>query len=167
MWPALIDLKFARPFPPCLVHTIFYRLWLLCVQADLARAIKEECEGELAVAMPILEDALAALDTIKEADITYIRKLGNPPGAIKLVMEVGHLLKLAYSSADRGPQRPSEDLSMNVLQSIIESTPPCALHQTVAIEYHKLIEGVSLWAFASFSVRWFALHMDGMIRVFY
>ena len=56
----------------------------------MARAIKEECEGELAVAMPILEDALAALDTIKEADITYIRKLGNPPGAIKLVMEVCH-----------------------------------------------------------------------------
>ena len=54
----------------------------------MARAIKEECEGELAVAMPILEDALAALDTIKEADITYIRKLGNPPAAIKLVMEV-------------------------------------------------------------------------------
>lgn len=60
-------------------------------QADEARAIKEECEGELAVALPILEDALAALDTIKEADITYIRKLGNPPGAIKLVMEVCHL----------------------------------------------------------------------------
>ena len=58
------------------------------VQADVARKIKEECEGELAVAMPILEDALAALDTIKEADIVYIRKLGNPPGAIKLVMEV-------------------------------------------------------------------------------
>lgn len=68
-----------------------------CVaQADVARAIKEECEGELAVAMPILEDALAALDTIKEADITYIRKLGNPPGAIKLVMEVCHC-RLAHA----------------------------------------------------------------------
>ena len=64
-------------------------MWCVA-QADVARAIKEECEGELAVAMPILEDALAALDTIKEADITYIRKLGNPPGAIKLVMEVCH-----------------------------------------------------------------------------
>lgn len=61
-------------------------------QADVARTIKEECEGELAVALPILEDALAALDTIKEADITYIRKLGNPPAAIKLVMEVCHCL---------------------------------------------------------------------------
>ncbi|KAK9828903.1 hypothetical protein WJX72_002692 [[Myrmecia] bisecta] len=56
-------------------------------QADAARSIKEECEGELAAALPILEDALAALDTIKEADITYIKKLGNPPYAIKLVME--------------------------------------------------------------------------------
>ncbi len=54
----------------------------------MARKIKDECEAELAVAMPILNDALAALDTIKEADIAYIRKLGNPPGAIKLVMEV-------------------------------------------------------------------------------
>lgn len=57
-------------------------------QADVAKAIKDECEGELAEAMPILEEALSALDTIKDADIQYIRKLGNPPGAIKLVMEV-------------------------------------------------------------------------------
>lgn len=38
-------------------------------------------------AIPILNDALAALDTIKEADIAYIRKLTNPPSAIKLVLE--------------------------------------------------------------------------------
>jgi hypothetical protein len=34
-----------------------------------------------------MNEALAALDTIKEADITYIKKLGNPPAAIKLVLE--------------------------------------------------------------------------------
>jgi dynein heavy chain, axonemal len=102
-------------------------------KAAAAKAIKDECEAELSVAMPILQvrvsrqsihcmeehcnpmlsarkcivtlgsnrrccawpqvpaaylqDALAALDTIKEADVAYIRKLGNPPGAIKLVME--------------------------------------------------------------------------------
>lgn len=56
-------------------------------KAAEAKAIKDECEAELAEAIPILNDALAALDTIKEADINYIRKLGNPPGAIKLVME--------------------------------------------------------------------------------
>jgi hypothetical protein len=38
-------------------------------------------------AIPILNDALAALDTIKEAEIAYMTKLTNPPGAIKLVLE--------------------------------------------------------------------------------
>ncbi len=38
-------------------------------------------------ALPILNDALSALDTIKEADIAYIRKLPQPPLAIKLVLE--------------------------------------------------------------------------------
>ncbi len=38
-------------------------------------------------AIPILNDALSALDTIKEADINYIKKLGNPPAAIKLVRD--------------------------------------------------------------------------------
>lgn len=56
-------------------------------KAAEAKAIKDECEAELAEAIPILNDALTALDTIKESDINYIRKLGNPPGAIKLVME--------------------------------------------------------------------------------
>ncbi len=132
------------------------------MQADVARAIKEECEGELAVAMPILEDALAALDTIKEADITYIRKLGNPPGAIKLVMEVGHLLKSWHIAA----LTVAEGLSMNGLQNSIESTPPCALHQTMAIEYYRLIQGVSLCAFTSCCMRWFPFVMHGKIRVF-
>jgi dynein heavy chain len=45
------------------------------------------CALYLTQAIPILNDALAALDTIKEADISYIKKLANPPGAIKLVME--------------------------------------------------------------------------------
>lgn len=38
-------------------------------------------------AIPILNDALSALDTIKEADIVYIKKLANPPPAIKLVLK--------------------------------------------------------------------------------
>ena len=62
-------------------------------------------------AIPILNDALAALDTIKEADIAYIKKLTNPPSAIKLVLEAvcvvldvkpvkvsGHSARRTYSS---------------------------------------------------------------------
>lgn len=39
-------------------------------------------------ALPILNEALAALDTIDEKDINYIKKLGNPPAIIKIVLEV-------------------------------------------------------------------------------
>ncbi|KXZ55711.1 DHC8 protein [Gonium pectorale] len=56
-------------------------------KADAAKAIKDECEADLAEALPILNEALAALDTIDEKDINYIKKLGNPPSIIKLVLE--------------------------------------------------------------------------------
>nr|XP_055037339.1 dynein axonemal heavy chain 3 isoform X1 [Misgurnus anguillicaudatus]XP_055037340.1 dynein axonemal heavy chain 3 isoform X1 [Misgurnus anguillicaudatus] len=55
--------------------------------AAAAKAIKDECEGDLAEAMPALEAALAALDTLKPADITVLKTMQNPPGAVKLVME--------------------------------------------------------------------------------
>lgn len=57
------------------------------VSADAANAIKLECEAALAEALPILEAALAALDTIKPADIKLVQSFKNPPGAIKLVLE--------------------------------------------------------------------------------
>lgn len=48
---------------------------------------QEECEGDLAEAMPALEAALSALDTLKPSDITLIKSMQNPPGLVKLVME--------------------------------------------------------------------------------
>lgn len=48
---------------------------------------KDECEGDLAEAMPALEAALSALDTLKPADITVLKTMQNPPGPVKLVME--------------------------------------------------------------------------------
>ncbi|GAA6232467.1 dynein heavy chain 3, axonemal [Lates japonicus] len=55
--------------------------------AAAAQAIKDECEGDLAEAMPALEAALSALDTLKPADITVVKSMTNPPGPVKLVME--------------------------------------------------------------------------------
>ncbi|XP_058892872.1 dynein axonemal heavy chain 3 [Kogia breviceps] len=68
----------------------------LLVQADeeeanaaaaIAQGIKSECEGDLAEAMPALEAALAALDTLNPADISLVKSMQNPPGPVKLVME--------------------------------------------------------------------------------
>ncbi|NXT35371.1 DYH3 protein, partial [Pelecanoides urinatrix] len=55
--------------------------------AAVAKAIKDECEGDLAEAMPALEAALAALDTLNPSDISLVKAMQNPPGPVKLVME--------------------------------------------------------------------------------
>ncbi|NXH21208.1 DYH3 protein, partial [Bucco capensis] len=55
--------------------------------AAAAQAIKDECEGDLAEAMPALEAALAALDTLNPSDISLVKSMQNPPGPVKLVME--------------------------------------------------------------------------------
>jgi len=55
--------------------------------ANAANAIKKECEDALAEALPILEAALSALDTIKAADIKLVQSFKSPPSTIKLVME--------------------------------------------------------------------------------
>jgi len=46
-----------------------------------------------AQAMPMLNAALAALDTLTKADITEVKAMKNPPAAVKLVMEACCIMK--------------------------------------------------------------------------
>ena len=62
-------------------------------EAAKVKAIKDECEGELAEAMPLLEAALKALDTLTKNDITEVKGMKSPPGAVKLVMEAVCVLR--------------------------------------------------------------------------
>ncbi|XP_067459187.1 dynein axonemal heavy chain 7 [Thunnus thynnus] len=62
-------------------------------QAMAAKAIKDECDADLAVAMPILESALSALNTLTTQDITVVKSMKSPPTAVKLVMEAICILK--------------------------------------------------------------------------
>ncbi|KAG9476993.1 hypothetical protein GDO78_002401 [Eleutherodactylus coqui] len=55
--------------------------------AAASKAIKDECEGDLAEAMPALQAALDALDTLNQNDITLVKSMQNPPAPVKLVME--------------------------------------------------------------------------------
>ncbi|OCT61613.1 dynein heavy chain 3, axonemal [Xenopus laevis] len=55
--------------------------------AAASKAIKDECEGDLAEAMPALEAALSALDTLNQSDISLVKSMTNPPAPVKLVME--------------------------------------------------------------------------------
>ncbi|NXI39314.1 DYH7 protein, partial [Galbula dea] len=70
-------------------------------QAMAAKAIKDECDADLAEAMPCLESALAALDTLTAQDITVVKSMNSPPAGVKLVMEAVCILK--GIKADRIP----------------------------------------------------------------
>ncbi|XP_045771343.1 dynein axonemal heavy chain 3 isoform X1 [Maniola jurtina] len=61
--------------------------------AAAAQAIKDDCESDLAEAVPALQAALDALDTLKPADITLVKSMKNPPAGVKLVMEAVCVMK--------------------------------------------------------------------------
>lgn len=56
-------------------------------QATIANAIKEECDLKLSEAVPKLEEANNALQTLTSGDITFVKSLKTPPITVKVVME--------------------------------------------------------------------------------
>ena len=74
----------------------------------LPAVVQDECEGELSVAMPLLEKALAALNTLTKGDITEVKSMKNPPSIVKLVMEsVCHMLGVKPKKV-QDPTNPSK-----------------------------------------------------------
>lgn len=61
--------------------------------AAAAQAIKDDCESDLAEAIPALDAALDALNTLKPADIIVVKSMKNPPYVVKLVLEAVCVLK--------------------------------------------------------------------------
>lgn len=62
-------------------------------QAAVAQELKDECEKDLAQAIPVLEEAIQALNTLKPADITLVKSMKNPPEVVKLVMAAVCVIK--------------------------------------------------------------------------
>lgn len=62
-------------------------------QADESLVLNAECEKDLASAIPILEDAIQALNTLKPSDITLVKSMKNPPEVVKLVMAAVCVMK--------------------------------------------------------------------------
>ncbi|XP_076022383.1 dynein axonemal heavy chain 12 [Genypterus blacodes] len=63
------------------------------IKANEAQALKNECESDLAEAIPALEAALSALNTLKPSDITIVKSMKNPPSGVKLVMSAVCVMK--------------------------------------------------------------------------
>ncbi|XP_018345947.1 PREDICTED: dynein heavy chain 7, axonemal-like [Trachymyrmex septentrionalis] len=63
------------------------------VVANEADVIRAECDADLAEAMPILNRAQAALDTLTLADIAIVKAMKHPPYGVKLIVESVCVLK--------------------------------------------------------------------------
>lgn len=62
-------------------------------QAAESLQLNAECEKDLASAIPILEDAIQSLNTLKPTDITLVKSMKNPPDTVKLVMAAVCVMK--------------------------------------------------------------------------
>ena len=82
--------------------------------AAAAQAIKDECEGDLAEAIPALEAAIAALNTLKPADITLVKsmKVGGTPLAQGLWVALG---LIRSHSVSHQPTMPSAHYAISPL----------------------------------------------------
>ena len=77
--------------------------------ADEVSAMKEECEAELDKALPVLQQAEKALKCITNQDISYIKKLGQPPEDVRIVLEAVCVLQ------GRKPKRSMDPLTQKVV----------------------------------------------------
>ncbi|XP_072168572.1 dynein axonemal heavy chain 3-like [Diadema setosum] len=72
--------------------------------ADVAQGIKTDCEADLAEAIPALEAALSALNTLKPNDISMVKAMKNPPPGVKLVMEAVCVMRSVKPERKPDPQ---------------------------------------------------------------
>ena len=64
-------------------------------QADAAQNMKDECEADLAEAMPILQKAIKALNTLSKNDITEVKSMKTPPAGVLITMETVCLMMVS------------------------------------------------------------------------
>lgn len=54
--------------------------------------LQQEAQNDLDMALPALEDAIKALDSLKRDDISEVKSFQNPPRAVQTVMNAVCLL---------------------------------------------------------------------------
>ncbi|VVC44482.1 Dynein heavy chain, domain-2,Dynein heavy chain domain,Dynein heavy chain, P-loop containing D4 domain,P- [Cinara cedri] len=80
------------------------------VQAEAANELKTECEADLALAIPVLEDAIDALNTLKPTDITLVKSMKNPPEMVKTVMAAVCVMKGVSPDKIPDPNKPGQKI---------------------------------------------------------
>eukprot|EP01052_Picozoa_sp_SAG31_P052097 SAG31_NODE_12698_length_923_cov_1.514563_1_plen_205_part_10 len=62
-------------------------------KAAEVQAIKDDCEADLAEAIPILNAAVKALDTLKKSDVDEVKGMKMPPAGVRLTMAAVCVMK--------------------------------------------------------------------------
>jgi dynein heavy chain len=76
-------------------------------EADGCNAEKEGVEADLAEAIPALNAAVKALDTLKPSDIDEVKKLSKPPAGVRLVCEAVCIMLSVKPQRIPDPEDPS------------------------------------------------------------
>eukprot|EP00937_MAST-01D_sp_MAST-1D-sp2_P000693 g693.t1 len=79
-------------------------------EADRVSAEKASVEADLAEAIPALEEAIKALNTLKPADINEVKNLKKPPGGVRLVCEAVCVMKSVKPVKVPDPEDPSKKI---------------------------------------------------------
>lgn len=101
------------------------------VKAGQAQELKNECEKDLAIALPILKEAEKALNTLKPADINEVKNFKTPPKLVQFVMNAVVILKGGAPVKKKDPKTGEIELDywpaakkilgeMSFLQSLME-----------------------------------------------
>ena len=86
-----------------------------------------QCEGDLAEAIPALEAALSALNTLKPSDITIVKTMKSPPAGVKLVMAAVCVMKDIKPDKINDPSGSGDKVCLSVCLSVCHdclSVPP-------------------------------------------
>ena len=76
-------------------------------QTLIAEQIKKECQEALNKALPELEAAIKALDTIRRDDIDLVKAMREPPDAVKLILETVAITHKLKASKIKDPKHPN------------------------------------------------------------
>jgi len=90
----------------------------LVVNRVFGLSSKDECQADLAVALPALESAKSALDTIKPNDIVIIKTMNNPPIGVRIVLAAVCVLKGIAPDRINDPNKPGQKVEFNCFMNV-------------------------------------------------
>jgi dynein heavy chain, axonemal len=79
-------------------------------QAASVQAVKDECQSDLNKAMPIVHEALKALDTIKKQDLDLVKAMGKPPAGVQLAMQAVLVMLQMKPEKKNDPDTPGKKI---------------------------------------------------------